>query len=122
MPHNVIQNGETLVIPNDDPAVTVVTGYRRFLVGLDIAQSAATVDANAVSIILDEQVPHPSRQPPHSEGDPASIPAASLRPIGQQVQPTITAFHAPARAFHIDIEGRRCHGAAPAGCGGDFFH
>lgn len=59
--HDVITNGETLVIPNDDPAVTVVTGYRRFLVGLDIAQSAATVDANAVSIILDEQVPQPDQ-------------------------------------------------------------
>lgn len=59
--HDVITNGETLVIPNDDPAVTVVSGYRRFLVGLDIAQSAATVDANAVSIILDEQVPRPDQ-------------------------------------------------------------
>lgn len=59
--HDVIQNGETLVIPNPDPAVTVVQGHRRFLVGLDIAQSAGTVDANAVSIIMDEQVPTPAQ-------------------------------------------------------------
>lgn len=59
--HEVVQNGETLVIPNADPAVTVVQGHRRFLVGLDIAQSSATVDANAFAIIMDEQVPSPAQ-------------------------------------------------------------
>ena len=51
---DVIQQGEKLVIPSADPAVTCVEGYRRFLVGLDIAQSIA---ANAFAIILDERVP-----------------------------------------------------------------
>lgn len=48
------QIGERLVLPCSDPAVTVVPGYRRYLVGLDIAQSR---DQNAFSIILDERVP-----------------------------------------------------------------
>lgn len=51
----IIENGEDLVIPNADPAVTKVRGYRRFLVGLDLAQS---IDQNAFAIILDERVPH----------------------------------------------------------------
>lgn len=50
----IVQKGETLILPCSDPAVTVVKGYRRFLVGLDIAQS---IDANAFAIILDERVP-----------------------------------------------------------------
>lgn len=50
----IVQQGETLILPCSDPAVTVVKGYRRFLVGLDIAQS---IDANAFAIILDERVP-----------------------------------------------------------------
>jgi len=41
--------------------LTVVRGFRRFLVGMDIAQSAGTVDASAFAIILDEQVPHPDQ-------------------------------------------------------------
>ncbi|MEP4198122.1 MAG: hypothetical protein ABJL99_21050 [Aliishimia sp.] len=51
---DLIQKGETLILPSSDPAVTVVHGYRRLLVGLDIAQS---IDANAFAIILDERVP-----------------------------------------------------------------
>lgn len=50
----IVQQGETLILPCSDPAVTIVKGYRRFLVGLDIAQS---IDANAFAIILDERVP-----------------------------------------------------------------
>jgi len=50
----LVQQGETLILPCNDPAVTIVHGYRRFLVGLDIAQS---VDQNAFAIILDERVP-----------------------------------------------------------------
>ena len=50
----IVQQGETLILPCSDPAVAVVKGYRRFLVGLDIAQS---IDANAFAIILDERVP-----------------------------------------------------------------
>lgn len=50
----IVQQGERLVLPCPDPAVTVIQGYRRFLVGLDIAQS---IDANAFAIILDERMP-----------------------------------------------------------------
>ncbi len=50
----IVEHGEDLVLPNEDPAVTVVPGYRRFLVGLDIAQAT---DKNAYSIMLDERVP-----------------------------------------------------------------
>jgi hypothetical protein len=51
---DVIQRGETLVLPCSDPAVIKVKGYRRLIVGLDIAQS---IDTNAFGIILDERVP-----------------------------------------------------------------
>ena len=54
MQPEIVQRGEDLILPCSDPAVTVVQGYRRFLVGLDIAQS---IDANAFAIILDECVP-----------------------------------------------------------------
>lgn len=50
----LFEKGEELILPNPDPAVTITKGYRRFLVGLDIAQAA---DRNAYSIILDERVP-----------------------------------------------------------------
>lgn len=50
----LVQQGDRLVLPCADPAVTVVPGYRRYLVGLDIAQSR---DKTAYSIILDERVP-----------------------------------------------------------------
>lgn len=50
----LVQRGEDLILPCSDPAVTVTPGYRRYLVGLDIAQS---IDANAFVIILDERVP-----------------------------------------------------------------
>ncbi|KUP92689.1 hypothetical protein [Tritonibacter horizontis] len=50
----LIEKGEDLILPNADPAVEVVKGYRRFLVGLDIAQAQ---DRNAYSILLDERVP-----------------------------------------------------------------
>lgn len=48
------QIGENLVLPCADPAVTIVKGYRRFLVGQDIAQAR---DKNAICILLDERVP-----------------------------------------------------------------
>lgn len=50
----LVEKGEYLILPNADPAVEIVKGYRRFLVGLDIAQAQ---DRNAYSIILDERVP-----------------------------------------------------------------
>lgn len=53
-PSDVVQRGENLILPSSDPAVTPVLGYRRLLIGLDVAQS---VDANAFAIILDERVP-----------------------------------------------------------------
>jgi len=43
-----------LILVAHDPAVEIVRGYRRFIVGLDIAQA---VDRTAYSIILDERVP-----------------------------------------------------------------
>jgi len=57
MSHDLIQIGEELVIPCADPAVSIARGFRRYLVGIDIAQSAGTVDANAVAIIEDSCVP-----------------------------------------------------------------
>lgn len=51
---DLVEKGEDLILPNADPAVEVVRGYRRFLVGLDIAQAQ---DRNAYSILLDERVP-----------------------------------------------------------------
>lgn len=51
---DIIQNGEDLHLPNSDPAINKVRGYRRFLVGLDIAQG---VDRTAYTIIRDERVP-----------------------------------------------------------------
>jgi len=50
----LVEKGEDLILPNADPAVEVVKGYRRFLVGLDIAQAQ---DRNAYSILLDGRVP-----------------------------------------------------------------
>lgn len=50
----LVEQGEDLILPADDPAIEIVKGYRRFLVGLDIAQA---VDRTAYSIILDERVP-----------------------------------------------------------------
>ena len=58
MQPELVQKGDRLILPCDDPAITVVPGYRRFLVGLDIAQSR---DRNAYSIILDERVPRWTR-------------------------------------------------------------
>lgn len=49
-----VEQGEALILPNPDPAVTVTPGYRRYLVGLDIAQAN---DKNAFSIMLDERIP-----------------------------------------------------------------
>ncbi len=46
-----VEKREELILPDADPAVEIVCGYRRFLVGLDIAQ-----DRNAYSILLDECV------------------------------------------------------------------
>ena len=51
---NIVTRGEALILPNPDPAIVIKPGYRRFLVGLDIAQS---IDQNAFAIILDERVP-----------------------------------------------------------------
>ncbi len=56
-PPEIIQRGEDLILPCSDPAVTVTPGYRRYLVGLDIAQSASASGQNAFSIIMDERVP-----------------------------------------------------------------
>ena len=50
----LVQQGEGLILPCSDPAVTVVPGYRRFLVGQDIAQAR---DKNAICILLDERIP-----------------------------------------------------------------
>lgn len=50
----LIEQGEDLILPNDDPAVTINRGHRRFIVGLDIAQAN---DRIAFTIILDEAVP-----------------------------------------------------------------
>ncbi len=52
---DLVEQGEDLILPNADPAVEIVKGYRRFLVGLDIAQAQ---DKNAYSILLDERVPY----------------------------------------------------------------
>lgn len=57
MESEIITKGEDLFLPCFDPVVTKVRGYRRFLVGLDIAQAAGTVDANAFSIIEDVREP-----------------------------------------------------------------
>ncbi len=51
----MVEQGEDLILLNPDPAVEIVKGYRRFLVGLDIAQAQ---DRNAYSILLDERVPY----------------------------------------------------------------
>lgn len=48
------ERGEDLILATPDPAIKNVVGYRRFLVGLDIAQAR---DKNAFSIILDERLP-----------------------------------------------------------------
>ncbi|EAQ10953.1 hypothetical protein BD830_105242 [Maritimibacter alkaliphilus HTCC2654] len=58
MQPELVQQGEDLILPSSDPAVTIAKGYRRYLVGFDIAQSATTVDANAFAIIQDERIPH----------------------------------------------------------------
>ncbi|MEP6018225.1 MAG: hypothetical protein ABJ251_07050 [Paracoccaceae bacterium] len=50
----LVQRGEDLILPCSDPAMNVVKGYRRFLVGQDIAQAR---DRNAIAILLDERVP-----------------------------------------------------------------
>lgn len=49
----MVIKGEELILPCSDPAVTIVKGYRRYLVGQDVGQ----VDRNAIAIILDERVP-----------------------------------------------------------------
>lgn len=49
-----VENGEDIYLPNPDPAINTVVGYRRFLVGLDIAQG---VDRTAYTIIRDERFP-----------------------------------------------------------------
>jgi len=51
---DLVEKGEDLILPNNDPAVVIKPGYRRFLVGLDIAQAQ---DKNAYSIMLDERLP-----------------------------------------------------------------
>ncbi len=51
---DLVEKGEELILPNADPAVEIVKGHRRFLVGLDIAQAQ---DRNAYCILLDERVP-----------------------------------------------------------------
>jgi hypothetical protein len=51
---SLVEHGEDLILPNSDPAVVITKGYRRFIVGLDIAQA---VDRTAYCIIKDERVP-----------------------------------------------------------------
>lgn len=48
------EQGETLILSSPDPAIPTVKGYKRLLVGLDIAQAR---DRNAYCIIQDERVP-----------------------------------------------------------------
>ena len=50
------ERGDQLILSSSDPAFDTLTGHRRYLIGLDVAQS---VDQNAFCIILDEQVPAP---------------------------------------------------------------
>ncbi|AEI94247.1 hypothetical protein [Roseobacter litoralis] len=50
----LVQQGEDLILPCSDPAVAVVKGFRRFIVGQDIAQAK---DRNAIAVIKDERVP-----------------------------------------------------------------
>lgn len=50
----IVFSGEDAVIPCSDPAVTIARGYRRYLVGQDIAQA---IDRNAIAIVLDERLP-----------------------------------------------------------------
>lgn len=50
----LVEKGEDLILVAHDPAVAIVPGYRRYLVGLDIAQAQ---DRTAYSIILDERIP-----------------------------------------------------------------
>ena len=52
---DLVEKGEDLILVAHDPAVDIVRGHRRFIVGLDIAQA---VDRTAYSIILDEAVPY----------------------------------------------------------------
>lgn len=54
LPPEILQRGDQLFLSSSDPAVTTVAGYRRYLVGVDIAQSR---DKTAYSIICDERVP-----------------------------------------------------------------
>lgn len=51
----LVEKGEDLILVAHDPAIEIVKGHRRFIVGLDIAQA---VDRTAYSIILDERVPY----------------------------------------------------------------
>ena len=48
------ERGEDLILSTPDPAIPNVVGYRRLLVGLDIAQAR---DKTAFAIIHDERVP-----------------------------------------------------------------
>lgn len=50
----LFERGEDLILVAHDPAIAIVPGYRRYLVGLDIAQAQ---DRTAYSIILDERIP-----------------------------------------------------------------
>lgn len=50
------EKGDELILADPDPAVPTLKGHRRYLVGLDVAQS---VDQNAFTIIMDEQMPAP---------------------------------------------------------------
>ncbi|PZQ96720.1 MAG: hypothetical protein DI533_14105 [Cereibacter sphaeroides] len=52
---DLIEQGEKLILRSSDPAVEKVTGYRRFLIGFDIAQAD---DPAAFCIIQDSQTPY----------------------------------------------------------------
>lgn len=51
----LVEKGEDLILVAHDPAIEIVKGHRRFMVGLDIAQA---VDKTAYSVLLDEAVPY----------------------------------------------------------------
>ena len=79
----IIQNGEDLHLPNSDPAIKKVRGYRRFLVGLDIAQG---VDRTAYTIIRDERLP---------QYDPNT----GNQMLGKRSRTVVTAAHVPPMSY-----------------------
>jgi len=77
-----VENGQDIYLPNSDPAVTTVRGYKRFMVGLDIAQG---VDRTAYTIIRDERYPRYS-DTGHQE-------------LGPRKRTVVTAAHIPPMSY-----------------------